>query len=187
MKDYYYILGVKPTSTTLQIKTAYRKLSKKLHPDLNQGDIFFEEQFKEIQEAYEVLCDDLKRTHYDDRRNTNKSINDESPKQTDDTPKKAHTSKSHTTRQNIKKHGIKDLLYQVRLVSEGNNFQFSIAFIITFIVISLILFITAHFNGSLNISKIFIYPPISFFVGYIVSKALEKLQESKIHNKDYQR
>jgi curved DNA-binding protein CbpA len=66
MKDYYYILGIKRNATPIEIRAAYRKLSKKFHPDLNSGDKFFEERFKEIQEAYEILIDSLKREKYDE-------------------------------------------------------------------------------------------------------------------------
>ena len=64
-KDYYKTLGVFPTATLQEIKIAYRKLSKKFHPDINDGDKFFEERFKEIQEAYEVLSNSVKRNNYD--------------------------------------------------------------------------------------------------------------------------
>jgi curved DNA-binding protein CbpA len=66
MKDYYYILGLKQTTTTEEVKKAYRKLSLKFHPDKNDGDEFFTERFKEIQEAYETLIDSSKRQTYDD-------------------------------------------------------------------------------------------------------------------------
>ena len=65
MKDYYYILGLKKGASIEEIKRAYRKLSLKLHPDKNDGDEFFTERFKEIQEAYETLSDSKKRTSYD--------------------------------------------------------------------------------------------------------------------------
>lgn len=65
MKDYYYILGVTPKASSDEIKKAYRKLSIKFHPDKNDGDSFFEERFKEIQEAYEVLSNAARRTAYD--------------------------------------------------------------------------------------------------------------------------
>lgn len=65
MKDYYYILGLKQTATTEEVKKAYRKLSLKFHPDKNDGDDFFTERFKEIQEAYETLVDSSKRKSYD--------------------------------------------------------------------------------------------------------------------------
>lgn len=62
MKDYYKILGVDRKSTKDDIKKAYRKLSKKYHPDVNSGG---DEKFKEIAEAYDVLSDDKKRSQYD--------------------------------------------------------------------------------------------------------------------------
>ncbi len=65
MKNYYHLLGVETDASIEEIKTAYRKLSKKFHPDVNGGDAFFEQQFKEIQEAYEVLCDPAERKSYD--------------------------------------------------------------------------------------------------------------------------
>ncbi len=65
MKDYYYILGVEKTATVDEIKKAHRKLSKVFHPDKNDGDEFLAERFKEIQEAYEILCDTVKRGKYD--------------------------------------------------------------------------------------------------------------------------
>jgi curved DNA-binding protein CbpA len=66
MKDFYYILGVDANCTLDEIKDAYRKLSKKFHPDLNDGDAYFEDRFKEINEAYETLSDQDKRYRYDE-------------------------------------------------------------------------------------------------------------------------
>ncbi len=64
MKDYYYILGIEKHATDEQVKSAYKKLAVKFHPDKNNGDKFFEERFKDIQEAYETLSDPiLKRNH----------------------------------------------------------------------------------------------------------------------------
>ncbi len=65
MKDFYYILGTDTNCSSIEIKEAYRKLSKKFHPDLNQNDKYFESRFKEIQEAYEILNDPFKRGQYD--------------------------------------------------------------------------------------------------------------------------
>lgn len=64
-KDYYKILGVDKNASTDEIKKAYRKLAKKYHPDLNQGDREAQEKFKDINEAYEVLGDEDKRKKYD--------------------------------------------------------------------------------------------------------------------------
>ncbi|WP_146548248.1 molecular chaperone DnaJ [Rummeliibacillus suwonensis] len=63
-RDYYEILGLEKTASKDEIKKAYRKLSKKYHPDLNK-EPGAEEKFKEIAEAYEVLSDDQKRARYD--------------------------------------------------------------------------------------------------------------------------
>ncbi|MEX1034232.1 MAG: curved DNA-binding protein [Cellvibrionaceae bacterium] len=66
-KDYYKILGVEPTADTKSIKTAYRKLARKYHPDVSeQHDA--EDRFKEVTEAYEVLDDTKKRAEYDELR-----------------------------------------------------------------------------------------------------------------------
>ncbi len=64
-KDYYKILGVERKASKDEIKRAYRKLALKTHPDRNPGNPKAEEQFKEINEAYQVLSDADKRARYD--------------------------------------------------------------------------------------------------------------------------
>ena len=64
-KDYYEVLGVKRGTSDAEIKKAYRKLARKFHPDLNPGDKSAEEQFKALQEAYDVLSDSENRKLYD--------------------------------------------------------------------------------------------------------------------------
>jgi molecular chaperone DnaJ len=64
-RDYYEILGVARTCTEVEIKSAYRKLALKFHPDRNPGDKEAEERFKEAAEAYSVLADTDKRHMYD--------------------------------------------------------------------------------------------------------------------------
>ena len=63
-KDYYEILGVDRNASKKEIKKAFRKLAMKYHPDKNK-DVNAEENFKEINEAYEVLSNDAKRQKYD--------------------------------------------------------------------------------------------------------------------------
>ena len=65
-KDYYKTLGVAKTATEKEIKQAFRKLARKLHPDVNPGDKTSEARFKEVNEAYEVLGDPEKRKKYDE-------------------------------------------------------------------------------------------------------------------------
>jgi DnaJ-class molecular chaperone len=61
----YEILGVAPTASAEDIQKAYRKLAKKLHPDLNPGDKAAEEKFKEVAGAYDLLGDTEKRKRFD--------------------------------------------------------------------------------------------------------------------------
>jgi curved DNA-binding protein len=63
-KDYYDILGVARTASQDEIKSAYRKLARKYHPDVNKASDA-EDKFKELGEAYEVLSDPEKRARYD--------------------------------------------------------------------------------------------------------------------------
>ena len=64
-RDYYEVLGIAKGASEAEIKSAYRKLAKKYHPDLNPGDKAAEEKFKEVGEAYEVLSDPDKKAKYD--------------------------------------------------------------------------------------------------------------------------
>ena len=64
-KDYYELLGVNRNASEEDIKKAYRKLALQYHPDRNPGDKQAEEKFKEVSEAYSVLCDAQKRAQYD--------------------------------------------------------------------------------------------------------------------------
>jgi molecular chaperone DnaJ len=64
-RDFYEVLGVPRNAEIAQIKKAYRKLARELHPDVNCNDPECEEKFKEATEAYEVLCDQERRNLYD--------------------------------------------------------------------------------------------------------------------------
>ena len=63
--DYYNILGVDKNATPEQIKSAYRKLARKYHPDLNPNDKEASAKFQQVNEANEVLSDPEKRKKYD--------------------------------------------------------------------------------------------------------------------------
>jgi len=64
-KEYYQILGIKPSATQKDVKAAYRSLARKYHPDVNKGNKLSEIKFKEVGEAYDVLGDEKKRKQYD--------------------------------------------------------------------------------------------------------------------------
>ena len=64
-RDYYEVLGISQTATEQEIKSAYRRLAVKFHPDKNPGDAAAEESFKEAAEAYSILSDSEQRRRYD--------------------------------------------------------------------------------------------------------------------------
>src|SRR3954465_7204438 len=67
-KDYYAALGVPKDASAADIKKAYRKLARDLHPDKNPDNKAAEDKFKAVSEAYDVLSDDTKRKEYDEAR-----------------------------------------------------------------------------------------------------------------------
>jgi hypothetical protein len=64
-KDYYKILGINPTASMNDIKSSYRKLALKYHPDRTSGDKRAEERFREVKEAYEILSKPIRRESFD--------------------------------------------------------------------------------------------------------------------------
>jgi len=64
-RDYYSVLGVPRTASEREIRSSYRRLARKYHPDLNRGDILAAEKFKEANQAHEILSDPEQRRLYD--------------------------------------------------------------------------------------------------------------------------
>jgi hypothetical protein len=74
--DHYQTLGISPTASKKDIKTAYRSLAKALHPDRNPGDKGAEQRFKFVGEAYDILKDDKRRARYNALHGTPKAAGD---------------------------------------------------------------------------------------------------------------
>ena len=64
-RDYYDVLGVSKNSSPEDLKSAYRKLAVKYHPDKNPSNKIAEDKFKEASEAYGILSDEQKKSNYD--------------------------------------------------------------------------------------------------------------------------
>lgn len=66
-RDLYRVLGVEPTANTARIRQAYRRLARRLHPDVNPNDRVVGERFRQVRQAFEVLADPGRRAEYDSR------------------------------------------------------------------------------------------------------------------------
>lgn len=123
-KDYYQILGVNHNASTKDIKTAYRTLARKYHPDVNPGNKLAESKFKEIGEAYSVLGDEIKRKQYNLLRGIKTSENKSSQekKSTESSTQQQTKNRAHNayTKEN-KRDTSKQTYSQSDKTAESNN------------------------------------------------------------------
>lgn len=117
MKDYYKSLELSFGATSTDIKTAYRRLAKKYHPDLHFGNKLFEEKFKEINEAYSILNDKEKKDIYDInyqkskyRQSTNNNSSNSSNSSEKKEQKQEPNSEPKTKQQNTTKDKPKNMI-----------------------------------------------------------------------------
>ena len=109
MKNYYSILGVTPDSTEVEIKSAYRSLARKYHPDINPSGTT---KFKDITEAYETLSDQKKKLQYDTINGFFKSKKEEEEKQYTSSDKAKEEYTKTKTEEEPKKKGKKSKISQ---------------------------------------------------------------------------
>jgi curved DNA-binding protein CbpA len=156
LKNHYQTLGLERTATQEQIKQAYRKLALKFHPDKNDGDKFFEERFKQTQEAYEILSDQYEKGRYDsdfDRffygsqshQNTYtnqeyKKEKNEEPKVDPEVEKRKKEDQERRAKEDAEKNRIKEIKRKAELAFEdkawiaiGSGFTMGILGIIMFV------------------------------------------------------
>ena len=117
MKDYYRSLELSFGATSTDIKTAYRRLAKKYHPDLHFGNKLFEEKFKDINEAYSILNDKAKKDIYDInyqkskyRQNTNNNSSNSTNNSEKKEQKQEPNSEPKTKYQNTTKEKPKNMI-----------------------------------------------------------------------------
>ena len=88
--NYYQVLGLRRNATSEEIKKAYKTLAKKYHPDMNPGNAFYEEHFKKVNQANEVLSDPVKKQQYDYKLYQNENLYQQQ-NYTQPSPKQQHT------------------------------------------------------------------------------------------------
>lgn len=184
MKDYYYILGISKNSSLEEISSAYRKLSKKFHPDVNEGDKFFENRFKEILEAYETLSNLDKKNKYDEllEKSYAKNINVNTPYKTNKTedPQPQQNNEGKTS-EDFKKYTDNIKTNINKNVSETKSFirdvwedqkLFSVLFIFVFIFFAIV-FLNMHArHNELTVGNLLLTPIISVVLSLIVAGIL---------------
>jgi curved DNA-binding protein CbpA len=148
MKDYYYILGVDKNATIEEIKKAYRKLSLKFHPDKNNGDKFFEERFREVNEAYETLNDVNKRRLYDLN-----SVNSNAHFTNTNNTNSNQNKQSETKQQESNANPQFDKTNYTNVIKSKSNKGVRI-FIFTVLAIIILTFVKAIVSKSINNSAI---------------------------------
>ena len=138
MKNHYQTLGIKRNATNDDIKSAYRKLALKFHPDKNNGDKFFEERFKEIQEAYEILSNPYEKGKYDtnydffftgqSKPNWSKSNQEESkyeaPKPDPEKARKEKEEQEKRNRDKLEKERVANIKKNAELIFEDKAWIF---------------------------------------------------------------
>lgn len=145
MKDYYKSLELSFGATSSDIKTAYRRLAKKHHPDLHFGNKLFEEKFKEINEAYSILTDKEKKNIYDInyqknyyRHNTSNNSRNSANNSEKKEQKKESKSESKSTTKEKHKNMINDFSIIFNTINKNKLYRY--IGILTIIIVSIYIY-----------------------------------------------
>tara|TARA_B110000908_G_C9894866_1_gene288398 strand:- start:103 stop:576 length:474 start_codon:yes stop_codon:yes gene_type:complete len=157
MTNHYQTLGIKRNAETKEIKKAFKKLALKFHPDKNNGDKYFEERFKEIQQAYETLIHPQKKIEYDRnfdffyiRQMENRSQSQSKNKNTNTSysnQKEAERKQEEKKKENEEKSRVSNIKKNTELAFEDKAWIFIANFTVIGSIIGLFMFIKYRTEG----------------------------------------
>lgn len=184
MKNHYQTLGIKRNSETKEIKQAYKKLALKFHPDKNNGDKYFEERFKEIQEAYETLTHPQKKIKYDrnfdsffyDKQTENQSQSQSKNKNTNTSysnQKEAERKQEEKKKEDAEKSRVSNIKRNTELAFEDKAWIFVANFTVIGSIIGLFMFIKYRTEGyNKKSSQVCGVSVLGIIIGLIVAVIL---------------
>lgn len=184
MKNHYQTLGIKRNAETKEIKQAYKKLALKFHPDKNNGDKYFEERFKEIQEAYETLTHPQKKIEYDrnfdsffsDKQTENRSQSQSKNKNTNTSysnQKEAERKQEEKRKEDAEKSRVSNIKKNTELAFEDKAWIFIANFTVTGSIIGLFMFIKYRAEGyNKKSSQVCGVSVLGIIIGLIVAVIL---------------
>ena len=145
MKDYYKSLELNFGTTSTDVKSAYRRLAKKYHPDLHFGNKLFEDKFKEINEAYSILIDKEKKYIYDinyqknyNSQNTNSNSTNSTNNSKKEEPKTEPKSEPKSTTKEKTKIMTNDFSYIYNIIYKNKLYRY--LGILIFIILSIYIY-----------------------------------------------
>jgi curved DNA-binding protein CbpA len=145
MKDYYKSLELNFGTTSTDVKSAYRRLAKKYHPDLHFGNKLFEDKFKEINEAYSILIDKEKKYIYDinyqknyNSQNTNSNSTNSTNNSKKEEPKTEPKSEPKSTTKEKTKNMTNDFSYIYNIIYKNKLYRY--LGILIFIILSIYIY-----------------------------------------------